>query len=61
MNRRINVYIALSRTDREQTEGLCGTWNRNYDDDFTGRDGVVYQSSTPFARTWRYELTIIFT
>ncbi|XP_076077906.1 von Willebrand factor D and EGF domain-containing protein-like [Mytilus galloprovincialis] len=53
LNRRINAYISMSRTDRYQTEGLCGTWNRDYEDDFTGRDGVVYDNATTFARTWR--------
>lgn len=52
LNRRINAYITASRTDRYNVEGLCGTWNRNYDDDYTGRDGRVYQNSTLFARTW---------
>ncbi|VDI75280.1 Hypothetical predicted protein [Mytilus galloprovincialis] len=53
LNRRINAYITMSRTDRYQTEGLCGTWNRDYEDDYTGRDGVVYDDPTTFARTWR--------
>lgn len=54
MNRRLNVYITFSRKDRYQTEGLCGTWNNNWDDDFTGRNGIVYDRAYPFARTWRY-------
>ncbi|XP_076077826.1 uncharacterized protein LOC143048184 isoform X4 [Mytilus galloprovincialis] len=52
MNRRLNVFITFSRKDRYQTEGLCGTWNNNRDDDFTGRDGKVYDRAYPFARTW---------
>ncbi|CAG2212092.1 unnamed protein product [Mytilus edulis] len=52
MNRRLNVYITFSRKDRYQTEGLCGTWNNNRNDDFTGRDGIVYDRAYPFARTW---------
>ncbi|CAG2222323.1 OCTN [Mytilus edulis] len=52
MNRRLNVYITFSRKDRYQTEGLCGTWNNNWEDDFTGRDGIVYDRAYPFARTW---------
>ncbi|VDI28062.1 Hypothetical predicted protein [Mytilus galloprovincialis] len=52
LNRRINAFLTMSRTDRYQTEGLCGTWNRNYEDDYTGRDGVVYDNATTFARTW---------
>ncbi|CAC5372516.1 unnamed protein product [Mytilus coruscus] len=51
-NRMLNVYITLSRADLYETEGLCGTWNGNYDDDFTGRDGNNYQDPTDFARTW---------
>lgn len=49
----LNVYITLSRADLHETEGLCGTWNGNYDDEFIGRDGNNYQEPTDFARTWR--------
>jgi len=58
-NRRLNVYITAARTDRYETEGLCGTWNKNYDDDYTGRDGRVYTDSTTFARTWRYNIMVL--
>ncbi|XP_071133683.1 uncharacterized protein [Mytilus edulis] len=51
-NKMLNVYITLSRADLNETEGLCGTWNGNYDDEFIGRDGNNYQEPTNFARTW---------
>ncbi|VDI67679.1 Hypothetical predicted protein [Mytilus galloprovincialis] len=51
-NKMLNVYITLSRADLHETEGLCGTWNGNYDDEFIGRDGNNYQEPTDFARTW---------
>jgi len=38
---------------RGQTRGLCGNWNGNMSDDFTGRDGVVYSTPASFGDTWR--------
>ncbi|VDI35110.1 Hypothetical predicted protein [Mytilus galloprovincialis] len=53
MNRRINVHVTLSRSDRDQVEGLCGSWNGNRTDDFMDRTGRVLDNATLSARSWR--------
>ena len=49
----LNVDITPSFVDWEQTEGLCGTYNGNWEDDFTDRNGNIVGQSD-FIKSWGY-------
>ena len=54
--RALNVYIQAPEDDFGATEGLCGTFDGNIDNDLKGRDGTVETfSSRPqnFVESWR--------
>ena len=49
----LNVYITPSFVDWQQTEGLCGTYNGNWRDDLTDRNGNIVDQSD-FIKSWGY-------
>lgn len=49
----MKVFIHAPEDDRGFTEGLCGTFDGNYGNDLTGKNGVVHKNSGTFAETWR--------
>lgn len=48
-----NVYIDAPNTYRNQTSGLCGTFNANMNDDFLTPEGDVESSVEAFVNKWR--------
>lgn len=47
------VYIDAPPTLRDQTKGLCGTFNNNQKDDFVTPENDVEQAVIPFANKWK--------
>lgn len=47
----LNIDIHVSASDWEQTEGLCGTYNGNKDDDFTNKNGIIVHKRE-FVKSW---------
>ena len=52
--RTINVHVYPSKSDHDQTLGLCGTLNENRADDFMDRDGNLLSGEREFNTYWRY-------
>ena len=52
----LQVELQAPSDDTDFTEGICGTFDGNPDNDFLGRDGQQYDShhTSQFARTWLY-------
>ncbi|VDI81460.1 Hypothetical predicted protein [Mytilus galloprovincialis] len=50
----LNIAIAVSSLDWKETEGLCGTYNYQIDDDFTNREGNIV-NQTEFMNSWKVE------
>ena len=56
----MNVYVNAPEDDYNATQGLCGTFDGNYLNDQTGKDGTVYPWSsvpTAFVESWRQVIT----
>lgn len=47
------VYIDAPAEFQGKTQGLCGTFNRNQNDDFLTPEGDIEQAIVPFADKWR--------
>jgi von Willebrand factor len=47
------VYIDAPASFRGKTQGLCGTFNANLQDDFLTPEGDVETAIAPFADKWR--------
>lgn len=54
------VYIDAPPSLRGQTQGLCGTFNSNTQDDFLTPEGDVETAVEPFADKWRTKDTCQF-
>ncbi|XP_037900754.1 hemocytin [Glossina fuscipes] len=54
------VYIDAPPNYRDQTAGLCGTFNSNTQDDFLTPEGDIETSAGPFADKWRVKDTCDF-
>ncbi|XP_078310367.1 von Willebrand factor D and EGF domain-containing protein-like isoform X2 [Crassostrea virginica] len=50
--RTINVHVYPSKSDNDQTLGLCGTLNENRADDFMDRDGNLLRGEREFNTYW---------
>ena len=54
--RYMNAYVTAPEDDYNATQGLCGTFDGDYTNDQTGKDGTVYPwSAIPntFFESWR--------
>ncbi|KAI4898140.1 hypothetical protein NFI96_015403, partial [Prochilodus magdalenae] len=47
------VYVTVTAEHFSATRGLCGVYNSNADDDFTGRSGSISQYAASFGNSWR--------
>ena len=57
----MNAYVNAPEDDYGATQGLCGTFDGNYANDQTAKDGTVHPwSATPnaFVESWRFVYTI---
>ncbi|XP_052271495.1 uncharacterized protein LOC127872206 [Dreissena polymorpha] len=69
----MNVQIFPSPDDMDDTEGLCGNFNNDWEDDFTHRDGTVtvpkgerywdwffsFEDPNDFSESWREEIPLL--
>ncbi|CAD7081728.1 unnamed protein product [Hermetia illucens] len=55
------VYIDAPSSYRGKTQGLCGTFNSNMQDDFLTPEGDIENSVEPFADKWKTKDTCDFT
>ena len=53
----VNVWVVPSAGDYNKTEGLCGVWDGNSDNDLTNPSGTVVVDSSDrpndYLQTWR--------
>ncbi|XP_001626966.2 von Willebrand factor D and EGF domain-containing protein [Nematostella vectensis] len=50
----LDVFLYAPQSDRNTTEGLCGNFNNDQDDEFKhGGDGKEHSDADSFARSWR--------
>uniref|UniRef100_A0A8B9LLU8 SCO-spondin n=1 Tax=Astyanax mexicanus TaxID=7994 RepID=A0A8B9LLU8_ASTMX len=47
------VYLTVNTEHFAATRGLCGVYNNNAEDDFTGRSGSISQYAASFGNSWR--------
>ena len=48
-----NVYLQAPQSDRNKTQGMCGNFNGNQDDDFLGGDNQLHGDQDAFGQSWR--------
>lgn len=48
----LNIDITISSVDWKETDGLCGTYNDQMEDDFTNRKGDVVDQKE-FMNSWK--------
>ncbi|KAK1152090.1 otogelin-like [Acipenser oxyrinchus oxyrinchus] len=48
------VYVILDQVYLGQTQGLCGTFNHNSNDDFTSANGLVEANPQYFVDSWKF-------
>ena len=46
------VYLTVSPIFKDKTEGLCGTFNKNQNDDFKTSEGGVEKNAIAFGNSW---------
>ena len=46
------VYLTVSPFFKDKTEGLCGTFNKNQNDDFKTSEGSVETNAIAFGNSW---------
>ncbi|CAD5122347.1 DgyrCDS10784 [Dimorphilus gyrociliatus] len=49
----LSFALVPSKSMFNMTSGLCGLMNNNLNDDFTGPDDTVYETSEEFGNSWR--------
>ncbi|XP_073514024.1 mucin-2-like [Phyllobates terribilis] len=50
---KMQLYIRMEKTSKEQLQGLCGNFNTKEGDDFTASGGLVEATASVFANTWK--------
>lgn len=48
-----NVYLKAPHSDKGKTEGMCGNFNGDPDDDFLGGDKKMHTNQDAFGQSWR--------
>ncbi|XP_053322587.1 SCO-spondin-like [Spea bombifrons] len=48
-----NVYVTVTSDLRGKTQGLCGLYNEDPEDDFTQAGGSIYPHAAGFGNSWR--------
>ncbi|XP_077137724.1 mucin-5B-like [Ranitomeya variabilis] len=50
---KMQLYISMEKSSKEQLQGLCGNFNTKEGDDFTTSGGLVEATASVFANTWK--------
>ena len=48
-----NVYLQAPKADRGKTNGMCGNFNGDPNDDYLGGDKILHNDPDSFGQSWR--------
>jgi hypothetical protein len=54
-----SIFLRMDESMMGQTGGLCGVYDRDQKNDFEGRDGVLVNTVSLFANSWKVDSTCL--